>query len=139
MYYNDKKYKKGISLIVLVVTILVIIILAAAVILTLNKNNPVENAKQATWKEDMRGMQESISLYIAKLSKEQLDPDTSKYMNIIETTEINGKNAFQEILGNSFQKYYSKVAIVNGALHIIESNATEEEKAWAKELNINTI
>lgn len=135
----DKKKKRGISLIVLVITIIVILIIAGAVILTVNHNNPVGNAKQATWKDDIRGMQESISLYIARFSKDQLDPDVSKYMNITETTQFNGKNAFQEIFGNSFEKYFTKVAIVNGALHMIGSNLTEEELTWAKELNINII
>ena len=46
--------KKSISLIVLIVTIIVIIILAAVVILTITKNNPVESAKEATFKEDVR-------------------------------------------------------------------------------------
>ena len=44
------KSKKGISLIVLIITIIVVIILAAAVIITINKNNPVESAKEATLK-----------------------------------------------------------------------------------------
>ena len=48
-----KNMKKGISLIVLVITIIVIIILAAAVILTLTGNNPIENAKQASFVNDM--------------------------------------------------------------------------------------
>ena len=46
--------KNGISLIVLIITIIVIIILAAAVILTISKNNPVDSAKEAKFKEDVR-------------------------------------------------------------------------------------
>ena len=58
--------KNGISLIVLIVTIIVIIILAAVVILTLSKNNPIESAKEATFKEDVRTIQDELAMYIAK-------------------------------------------------------------------------
>ena len=50
--------KRGISLIVSVVTIIVIIILAAVVILTVSKNNPVESAREATFKEDLRSFRD---------------------------------------------------------------------------------
>ena len=58
--------KKGISLIVLIVTIIVIIILAAVVILNISKNNPVESAKEARFKEDVRSFQDDLSLSISK-------------------------------------------------------------------------
>jgi len=57
--------KNGISLIVLIVTIIVIIILAAVVILTLSKNNPIESAKEATFKENLRAVQYQVEMYIA--------------------------------------------------------------------------
>ena len=58
--------KRGMSLIVLIVTIIVIIILAAVVILTLSKNNPIESAKEASFKEDVRTFQDELTMYIAK-------------------------------------------------------------------------
>ena len=58
--------KKGISLIVLIVTIIVIIILAAAVILTITKNNPVDSAKEAKFKEDVKAFQDDLALTVAK-------------------------------------------------------------------------
>ena len=64
---NDMWWRKnGISLIVLIVTIIVIIILAAVVILTLSKNNPIDSAKEATFKEDARVFQDELAMYIAK-------------------------------------------------------------------------
>ena len=59
------KGKKGISLIVLIITIIVVIILAAAVIITISKNNPVESAKEATFKEDVRSFQDELNMYIS--------------------------------------------------------------------------
>ena len=43
-----------------------IIILAAAVILTLSKNNPIESAREATFKEDVRAFQDELALSISK-------------------------------------------------------------------------
>ncbi len=61
---KDLTKKKGISLIVLVITILVIVILAVAVIITLNKNNPIENAKYATEKNDIAMLEERAKLIV---------------------------------------------------------------------------
>ena len=58
--------KKGISLIVLIVTIIVIIILAAAVIITVGKNNPVESAREAKFKEDIQTFRDDLALSISK-------------------------------------------------------------------------
>ena len=65
---NFKKltHKRGISLIVLIVTIIVIIILAAVVILIITKNNPVESAKEATFKEDVRNFQDELARTVVK-------------------------------------------------------------------------
>ena len=59
-----KNSKKGISLIVLVITIIVIIILSAAVLLTMSKNNPVDNAVLATYSSDKAEIKSAISLFI---------------------------------------------------------------------------
>lgn len=58
--------KKGISLIVLIITIIVVIILAAVVILTISKNNPVESAKEAVFKSDVRTFQDELAFTISK-------------------------------------------------------------------------
>ena len=55
-----KNKKKGISLITLVITIIVIVVLAAAVVLALSRNNPIENAKEATFKSDVKNLQEQF-------------------------------------------------------------------------------
>lgn len=67
---NEKFYKtnpSGISLIVLVITIIVIIILAAAVILTLNKNNPIEEANKARYESDVASIQAIFTNTVTKV------------------------------------------------------------------------
>ena len=53
-----KTNKKGISLIVLIITIVVIIILATAIIVTLARTNVIDNANEATVKQDFRTLQD---------------------------------------------------------------------------------
>ena len=50
----------------LIVTIIVVIILAAVLILTITKNNPVESAKEATFKENVRNFQDELALTVTK-------------------------------------------------------------------------
>ena len=64
--FTKLTHKRGISLIVLIVTIIVIIILAAVVILIITKNNPVESAKEATFKEDVRNFQDELARTVVK-------------------------------------------------------------------------
>ena len=59
------KKSKGISLIVLIITIIIVIILAAVVILTLSKNNPIESAKEARFKEDIKMYQDELNMYVS--------------------------------------------------------------------------
>lgn len=66
MQEKKKIYKKEIFPIVLIVMIIVIIILAAAAILTITKNNPIENVKEARFKEDVRSFQDDLALMISK-------------------------------------------------------------------------
>ena len=80
------KGKKGISLITLVITIIVIIILAAAVILTLNNNNPIENAKEATFKSDVKTLQSELTMYVAKQTADTLGGFKAEELNLSETT-----------------------------------------------------
>ena len=71
-----KNSKKGISLIVLVITIIVIIILAAAVILTMQKSNPIADARTAVEKEDYTEAQNAYNMWLSKVMVKQLDTVT---------------------------------------------------------------
>ncbi|MDD3303602.1 MAG: hypothetical protein PHP54_01640 [Clostridia bacterium] len=75
--------KRGISLITLVITIIVVIVLAAAVILTLNNNNPVENAKEATFRNDVASISEQLNLYALN--------EMSKNNGAYDIASMNGK------------------------------------------------
>lgn len=59
--------KTGISLITLAITIVVIIILAAAVILTLGNNNPIDQAKKASFLSSMSTFRDELEMYSSNL------------------------------------------------------------------------
>ena len=107
--------KKGISLIVLVITIIVIIILAVAVILSIANNNPIENAKEARFKNDVKTMQEELELLKA-----------SKY------AENNGEGYGKIEIGDlkSATNYQEKFDVKDGELKYIAEKLTDEEKTW---------
>ena len=127
-----KHNRRGISLIVLIVTIIVIIILAAAVILTLSKNNPVESAREAKFKEDVRSFQDDLALSIAK---EYTNAGGQRDNKINASSYDDIKNYIP-----SFTKEYeNKIVISNDQLMYDEDNVTEMEEGWLYDLNVSSV
>ena len=118
--------RRGISLIVLIVTIIVIIILAAVVILTLSKNNPIESAKEATFKEDLRAVQDQISMYIS--SEYQKHPDNFNKIDVNFTgTEL--------VRDFGMPKKYEEIISVESG-NVVYTGEHEKEIKWVSDLNI---
>ena len=109
--------KKGISLIVLVITIIVIIILAVAVILSIANNNPIENAKEARFKNDVKAMQEELEL---------LKESNYAKNNGVNYNNTDGKKITIGQL-QSASKYKGDFLVKDGELKYIADNLTGEE------------
>ena len=120
------KKKKGISLIVLIVTIIVIIILAVAVILTITKNNPIESAKEAVFKEDVRAFQDELNMYI---SNEYTRLQGQRDIKI--TAKGYGKDGEKDsvytYIPDFKKKYEGKLAIKDDMIAYVGSDAKEKE------------
>ena len=129
--FTKLNHKKGISLIVLIVTIIVIIILAAAFILTINKNNPVSSAKEATFKEDMASIQDELSMY---LSKKYTDNPTSFNKSSVN---LSGDTMVTEL--PSTKKYKDKVSVVKGKLVWAGETENSTEYKWFSEVTVVTV
>ena len=128
--FTKLTHKKGISLIVLIVTIIVIIILAAAVILTISKNNPVESAREATFKEDVRAFQDELALTVAKeYTNKQGQRDTKINATASEVTNY---------IPSLKKEYAGKFVIVNDELKYVEDEVTEKEIEWLDDLDITS-
>ena len=128
------KEKKGISLITLVITIIVIIILAAAVILTLNNNNPIENAKEATFKSDVKTVQSELTMYISKQTADTLGVFKAEELNLSETTTPKIEEILTSIKSSGLK---GKVEVQNGKL--VYTGTIEKEEKWFKEIMGETV
>ena len=128
------KSKKGISLIVLIITIIVVIILAAVVIITINKNNPVESAKEATFKEDVRSFQDELNMYISNEYTKLQGMRDSK----INTTNIPATyKEMQTYISSYKEKYDKKLGIEDDKIVYFPKEVTNNEKKWLEDLNIS--
>ena len=120
--------KKGISLIVLVITIIVIIILAVAVILSIANNNPIENSKEARFKNDVKTMQEELELlkasnYAKNNGTGYNDPTTGNQIGLSDL--------------KSSTNYTDDFEVKDGELYIkSKNNLTDKEKELAKKLGV---
>ena len=125
---KTKDIKKGISLIVLIITIIVVIILAAVVILALSKNNPIESAKEARFKEDVRTFQDELALYISK-----------QYANAGGHWDGNiSAKTYNEIINYipSFTKKYDGKFVINNNNLEYTNKLDEKEKEYTQSLNV---
>ena len=122
--------RKGISLIVLVITILVMLILSGVVIVSLSKNNPVEKAKEATFKENAKTYKDSLAMYITN--------------NFAENTNMH-KEEINASLLEDMQKYITEFAKKHVGVYEIESGELvyvgkkEEERKWMQEIGVRVV
>ena len=123
-----KNSKKGISLIVLVITVIVIIILAAAVILTMQKSNPIADARVAVEKEDYTEAQNAYNMWLSKVMVKQLDTVT------FTGTIVNSKFATEYAAGFKSNnavptKFKTKITSTVGANTVTSSGAALNSEA----------
>ena len=121
--------KKGISLIVLIVTIIVIIILAAVVILTVGKNNPVESAREATFKEDVRNFQDDLALSISKDYTKKAGQRDNKFSGMTYDEIV-------EYIPSFTKEYEGKLIVKNDELIYVEDEVSENEKNWLADMTV---
>ena len=123
------KKTKGISLIVLIVTIIVIIILAAVVILTISKNNPIESAKEARFKEDVRTFQDELALSVSK----EYTAKAGQRDNKFTATKF---SKIQKYIPSFNKNYEGKFVIKQDELVYKTENLTEKELEMVQNLNV---
>ena len=121
--------KKGISIIVLIITIIVIIILAAVVILTLSKNNPIESAKEARFKEDVRTFQDELALAVSKQY-------TAAGGHRDEKISTSAFNEIQDYIPSFSEKYKDKFIIQDDELRY--TYLSQQEILWCNNLGIKS-
>ena len=121
------KKKKGISLIVLIITIIVVIILAVTVILTITKNNPIESAKEAVFKEDVRAFQDELNMYISN-EYTRLQGQRDIKITAKKYEKNGGKDSVYTYIPDFKKKYEGKLAIKEDMIAYVGTD--EKEKEW---------
>ena len=121
------KKKKGISLIVLIITIIVVIILAVTVILTITKNNPIESAKEAVFKEDVRAFQDELNMYISN-EYTRLQGQRDIKITAKKYEKNGGKDSVYTYIPDFKKKYEGKLAIKDDMIAYVGTD--EKEKEW---------
>ena len=133
--------RKGISLIVLVITILVMIILAGVVVVSLQKNNPIEKAKEATFKQSLAQIGEELEMFCVneKAQNSEFNKETlhaSKNNLAFNTkTESSGKNIYDIIPSLKDSKYKNQIEVIQGMLFY--RTPDKKEIPWLRELGIH--
>lgn len=135
------KKRNGISLIVLIVTVVVVIILASVIILTINKNNPIKSAKEASFKQDVTGFKEELSMtigseYANKNVERKNKINASKYIK--ENEEGYGDDSVYKYIPSFNEKYNYKFIIEDDKL-VATTKLSSDEQKYAKDLNLKII
>lgn len=96
-------------------------------ILIVGKNNPVESAREARFKEEIRTFQYELSLAISKnmIAADQKDE---------KITELDFEK-IKEYISSFSEKYRDKIVIEDNELKYT-NEIDEKEKEWLKKLNI---
>jgi Tfp pilus assembly protein PilE len=127
------KKTKGISLIVLVITIIVIIILAGTVILSLSTNNPITQAKQATFKAGADAYNSELAMTLSSkyVAKPTFNPKTL-YAGVWDGNPINTSGTIKEYIPSITSVDAAKYIIQQGKLVYVGIDTNE--KLFAKDL-----
>ena len=136
---NINKRKNGISLIVLVITILVMIILSGVVIVSLSKNNPIEKAKEATFKQDMASIGEELESFIVnKVAEDSTFLKSSLHADINSckyNTNAMDKTIYDVLPSLKNSRYKKQIQIEQGSL--VYKTPNKKEVEWLKKLGIH--
>ena len=140
----NKRYKLGISLIVLVITLIVIIILAGAIISSLSSNNPILQATKVVFLSDVSNFKTELELYKAsqflyqygRYNPISLQADTVSvtYNEIIDTTKT--INDLVPSLVKAI-KYDGQFAVIDGEL--VYQGLDSNMQIWANESGMQVI
>ena len=128
---NNFKQKRGISLIVLIITIVIIIILAGQVILSLSKNNPMNAATEAVFKNNLSNYGSELDMWIIKEYGEKMGDLDVSTINATKTSGTYNGLKIKDIIPNISAEDEDMYQIVNGKLLYIGTGI--EEQNWASE------
>lgn len=123
--------KKGISLLILVVSVLVMIILAGVIINSMQKNNPITDAKESKFKTDLAAVKESAEQRMQELMiSKRGDFEINTYNRTPEEM-----NKFVEKMPKHLEGY---VIIENGEVKLTNAFRVDHPNKvkWAEDIKV---
>lgn len=123
--------KKGISLLILVVSVLVMIILAGVIIKSMEKNNPITDAKESKFKTDLAAVKESAEQRMQELMiSKRGDFEINTYNRTPEEM-----NKFVEKMPKHLEGY---VIIENGEVKLTNAFRVDHPNMvkWAEDIKV---
>ena len=140
----NKKFKNGISLVILIITIVVMVILAGAVIMSLSGNNPITQASKFAFKSDVKSFTNELNTYNSNQimdgpkgyspSMLQADENSITYDRIKDTNK--SINDVIPLLG-TLSKYDGLFEVIDGKLVFIGTDTNKQD--WSEEVGIGVI
>ncbi len=124
-------FKKGISLITLIITIIIVVILAGTIIFLFSNNNPITAAKQASFKQTVKGYQDELSLFMMNKTLKQngeIDLSQENYSGMV------GNNSIYVPITSMKEKDVQNFIVKDGKL--LYSGIDENELKWAMEIGL---
>ena len=133
-----KNNQKGISLIVLVITIIVVIIIAAAVILTLTENNPIAEARKATFLNDVATFKDDLNMYTTNEYAKRMGDYDPSLLNATTSgltyngSAVSGQDNIYDVIPSleGKNKYVNEFEIEAGGIKYVGTNT--EKGDWAQ-------
>lgn len=119
--------KRGISITILVITMIIMIIIAGAVIANLRKDNSINKAHKAAFKQDIKEFSKELQL---ELDGRIMEDDMFDPYKVNADTYSDIKKYIKKFT----KEYEGLVVIKNGELVYIGSDS--EEKEWMNEIGI---
>lgn len=133
------KKKSGISMIVLIITIIVSIILLSVVLLNIERNNPIDSAKEVRFKNDIDNFINEISITYTNKKTENLKYNFTDMDATIGRKTDDDKYEIEEYIPSITEEYVDRLGLKDGQLVYREIDFSEEEAKWLEESGVQKI
>ncbi len=133
------KKKSGISMIVLIITIIVSVILLSVVLLNIERNNPIDSAKEVRFKNDIDNFINEISITYTNKKTENLKYNFTDMDATIGRKTDDDKYEIEEYIPSITEEYVDRLGLKDGQLVYREIDFSEEEAKWLEESGVQKI
>ena len=126
-------------MIVLIITIIVSVILLSVVLLNIERNNPIDSAKEVRFKNDIDNFINEISITYTNKKTENLKYNFTDMDATIGRKTDDDKYEIEEYIPSITEEYVDRLGLKDGQLVYREIDFSEEEAKWLEESGVQKI